>query len=220
MTGTQAGMFDVQAKRKVQKGDVVFSLSFDERKIIQAIIDLYNNGEPFDVDPTYSTGRFWTGLPKPLQKFDMFPQTPDTQQANSNCLPLENESINSIMFDPPFVIKNIERANGKRGKIEQRFYGYPTIGLLREHYRTSLQEFFRILKPAGIIAFKCQDTISSSINYCIHAEIIQMALAIGFTFADLFVLGNRNVMLDPRVKNQRHARKNHSYYLVFRKPKK
>ena len=63
MTGTQAGMFDVQAKRKVQRGDVVFSLSFDERKIIQAIIDLYNNGEPFDLDPTYSTGRLRPGFP-------------------------------------------------------------------------------------------------------------------------------------------------------------
>lgn len=220
MTG-QAALFDgIQAKRKVQRGDVVFSLSFDERKIIQSIIDLYNNGEPFDLDPTYSTGRFWQGLPQPIHKFDMFPQTPDTRQANSNCLPFEDGEIGSIMFDPPFVIKNQERLNGKRGKIESRFYGYPTINHLREHYQSTLREFFRILRPSGLVAFKCQDTVSSSVNYPIHAEIIiNMAPGAGLVYKDTLLLGNRNVMLDPRVKKQQHARKNHTFFLVFRKPK-
>jgi len=219
MTGTQAGMFGIDAKRKVQKGEVVFSLSFDERKIIQAIIDLYNNGEPFDVDPTYSKGRFWEGLPQPLRKFDLYPQTPDTRQANSNALPLEDGSVGSVMFDPPFVIKNVKRDGAVLGKIEKRFFGYPTMDALWEHYYTSLKEFYRILKPGGIVAFKCQDTVTGGKNYPIHATVIYYASMHGFEFEDIFILGNSNIMLAPNLANQKHARKNHSYFLVFRKPK-
>ncbi len=214
MTGTQAGMFDFQAKRKVQRGEVVFSLSFDERKIIQAIIDLYNNGEPFDVDPTYSRGRFWDGLPQPLHKFDLYPQTPDTRRANSNALPLEDGSVGSVMFDPPFVIKNVKRDGASLGKIEKRFFGYPTMDALREHYYTSLKEFCRILKPGGIVAFKCQDEGQRPV----HIFVYEFAVQAGFRYEDIFILGNKNVMLSPNMANQKHARKNHSYFLVFRKP--
>jgi len=215
----QGSLFtDVKAKRKVQRGDVIFSLSFDERKIIQAIIELYNNGEPFDVDPTYSQGRFWQGLPQPLQKFDLYPQTADTRQANSHCLPLEDESVGSVMFDPPFVIKNVKRDNAKLGKIEKRFFGYPTMLDLHMHYTESLQEFFRILRPGGIVAFKCQDTTTGGINYPIHGDVLYYARSCGFAFEDIFILGNKQIMLAPNLANQKHARKSHCYFLVFRKP--
>lgn len=211
----QPGLFpEAQARRKIQRGDVVFSLSFDERKIIQAIIDLHNNEKAFDLDPTYSKGRFWQGLPQPLHKFDLYPQTPDTRQANSNCLPFSDGQIGSIMFDPPFVIKNVGRANAVLGKIEKRFFGYPCYADLHNHYSSSLREFYRILKPKGVLAFKCQDES----RRFIHVDVFNLANQIGFENIDLFILGNKNVMLAPNLANQQHARKNHSYFLVFRKP--
>lgn len=216
----QNTFFDVASPVKVQRSDVIFSLSFDEKKIISSIIFLYNNGEPFDLDPTYSKGRFWEGLPQPVHKFDLYPQTPDTRQANSNNLPLFDGSVGSVMFDPPFVVKNTKRDGAVLGKIEKRFFGYPTMDALWEHYYTSLKEFYRILKPGGIVAFKCQDTVTGGKNYPIHATVIYYAIIHGFEFEDIFILGNSNIMLAPNLENQKHARKNHSFYIVFRKPNK
>lgn len=217
MNSQPALLSGITHKRKVQKGEVVFSLSFDERKIIRAIMELYNDGEPFDLDPTYSRGRFWTGLPQPVHKFDLAPQTPETRQASSDALPFEDGELGSIMFDPPFVIKNQEREGAVLGKIEKRFSGYKTIGDLQEHYYTSLQEFYRILRPGGLLAFKCQDMVTGGRNYPVHAWVIEWATENGFRFQDIFILGNKNVLLAPNLANQQHARKSHSYFLVFRK---
>lgn len=59
-----------------------------------------------DCDVTYSKGIFYKGLEEytPKLKFDINPQTEDTTKADCRHLPLENSSINSIIFDPPFVI--------------------------------------------------------------------------------------------------------------------
>lgn len=50
------------------------SLSYDEVRILRGIMDLYNGGQPFDLDPTYSKGNFWKKLPAPRLKFDLDPQ--------------------------------------------------------------------------------------------------------------------------------------------------
>lgn len=213
----QTAFFDMQVKRKVQRSDVIFSLDFDEKKIIQAIMYLYLDGRPFDCDPTYSRGVFWKGLPEPRYKFDLYPQTNDTVQASSDKLPFEDGELTSVMFDPPFVVKNTQRENGQLGEIEKRFFGYPTLADLHAHYTESLIEFHRILCPGGIVAFKCQDTITGGKNYPIHADVIFYGRNAGFTFEDIFILGNKNVMLAPNLANQQHARKNHSYYIVFSK---
>lgn len=210
----QATFFDITHKRKVQRGDVIFSLDFDEKKIIQAIMHLYLDGEPFDLDPTYSKGRFWEGLPQPVHKFDYTPQTPETRPASSDCLPFENGEINSIMFDPPFVVAPSPRP----GIIRDRFSCFRNVKELWEYYNRSLTEFWRILGSGGLLVVKCQDMVSASKQHLSHVVIINDAHALGFYTEDLFVLGRKNVLLSPNMANQQHARKNHSYFIVFRKP--
>ena len=210
----QTTFFEITSKRKVQRSDVIFSLDFDEKKIIQAIMSLYNNGEPFDLDPTYSKGVFWRGLPQPVHKFDLEPQTPDTRQASSDNLPFDDGSLGSIMFDPPFVVA----PSPKPGIIRDRFSCLRNIAELWEYYEASLTEFWRILGRGGLLAFKCQDIVSSAKQHLSHVKIINIAEELGFYSQDIFVLGRRNILLSPNMANQQHARKNHSYYIVFRKP--
>lgn len=193
--------------------DYVTTLDFDERKIIKSIIKLYNNGRPFDVDPTYSKGVFWEGLPQPVHKFDINPQVEGVTQGDARSLPLGNESVSSVMFDPPFVVA----PSAAPGIIRDRFSCYANVKELWTFYRAALTEFVRVLRPAGIIAFKCQDMVSSGRNHWSHIEIMKMALTLELDAVDLFVLGRHNVLWSPNMKNQKHARKNHSFYWVFRK---
>jgi hypothetical protein len=59
--------------------------------------------------------------------------------------------------------------------------------------------------------------VSANIQRLTHIEIINEYHEIGFYTKDLFVLVRPNKPGVSRVINQVHARKNHSYFLVFSK---
>lgn len=190
------------------------SFSYDQKEIIGWIIKLHNGGNPFELDPTFSRGVFWRGLEEPRLKFDLVPQRPDVIQGDVRQLPLESNSISSIMFDPPFVVGSDKRG---KGIIRDRFSSFRTEEGLWTFYKESLQELDRILQPNGIIAFKCQDMISGGNNYMSHAFVIVEAQKLGLYVKDLFVLGRKNVLWSPNMANQKNARKNHCYFLVLQK---
>lgn len=189
------------------------SASHNERQIIRWIMLLHNQGQPIEADVTYSSGRFWTGLPGPRFKFDLMPQSSDVIPADARHLPLCNNCLQSLMFDPPFVVA----PSPKPGIIRDRFSCYPNVSALWSFYGESIKEFARILKPDGILIFKCQDIISGGKQHFSHVEIVNLAHASGFDALDLFVLVRYNVVWSPNMEHQQHARKNHSYYLVFKK---
>lgn len=202
---------------------MIKSLSFNQQEIIQNIISLYIPSGQIDCDPTYFKGIFYKNalFNPPKYKFDLYPQTDDVQQADCRHLPLSDNSLGSIMFDPPFLattgksLMSIDDNN----IINKRFGVYPSEPELHRMYQDSLKEFWRLLKPGGILIFKCQDKVSSGKQYMTHVYTINMAEDIGFYTLDLFVLGVENRLVADWQKNQKHARKFHSYFLVFQKPK-
>ena len=175
-----------------------------------------------DCDPTYSKGNFYkdTGIQEPKYKFDLFPQTWDTIKADARNLPLEDESLNCIMFDPPFLAtkgKSLVEDNDNN-KINKRFGVYPSEKELHQFYIDAMKEFYRILKLNGILIFKCQDKVSSGKQYMTHCFVWQEAVKIGFYPKDLFILLAKNrLVADWQLKNQKNARKFHSYFWVFEK---
>lgn len=196
----------------------ITSINFNEQNIIKDILKLHCGGNYIECDPCFSTGQFYSkGLPKPIYIFDKYPQTNDTIQAESHNLPLENNSINVIMFDPPFIITGDTFGKAKKGSciIAKRFNGFKNWNELQTMYKNSLIEFKRILKPNGIIIFKCQDFASSGKQFFTHVWILNEAEKLGFYSKDLFILLAKNRIIDGR--KQKHARKFHSYFWVFEK---
>jgi DNA modification methylase len=199
---------------------MIQTIGYNETEIQENILKLFSDLDYYELDPCYSTGVFYKrGLKQPRLKFDINPQSEDTQNADVRSLPLEDESVKTIMFDPPFVIgvpngsKDTEGSN----KTFNRFSGFNTKNEQAKFYYDSLKELHRVLKQDGIIAFKCQDTVSSGKQYMVHFEIIAMAQAIGFYVKDLFILCKKHRMNSGKWNVQRHARKHHCYYLVLQK---
>jgi len=204
--------------------DIIKSISYDQVEIINNIIKLHIEKGVIDCDPTYSTGVFYkkNKITPPELKFDLYPQSGDIIKSNSNNLPLDDETLDSIMFDPPFVVsKGPSLKNPKKGSniISSRFSSYESIPLLWEYYSQSLKEFYRVLKPKGVLIFKCQDTVSGGKNYFSHSFVMNKALEIGYYPKDLFVLMAKSRLISGNMKNQQHARKFHSYFWVFQKKK-
>lgn len=199
---------------------MVKSISYNEQEIIEWILKLHCK-TPIELDPTYSKGNFYKGnFDEPKYKFDLYPQVEGVEKANAEELPFENQSINTIMFDPPFLAtkgKSLKVENDSN-KINKRFGVYPTEKELHQFYINALKEFYRLLKDDGILIFKCQDKVSSSKQYFSHNFIMNEAEKIGYYCKDMFILLAKNrIMADWQLKNQKNARKFHSYFLVFEK---
>lgn len=207
---------DQNLQRQVwSKNEMILTVDSDQTRILQNIMKLHNNGQPFDCDATYSKGVFYKRLPPPIYKFDLVPQVKGVEQADARHLPLADESIGSLVFDPPFKAGNSK----VKGIIEQRFTAFPSMLHLWDFYRDALVEFMRVLRPRGIAIFKCQDTVSSGTNWASHYQVEKYAEEVGFAFLDLFILQARSVIWSPNMSNQKHARKSHSFIFVFQKPR-
>ena len=195
---------------------VISTIGFDQHQMISDICNLHLNG-CIELDPTYSKGVFYKNgkVPQPVYKFDLYPQTADTKKASAESLPFLPNSLNSIMFDPPFVVGYTKEK--PTGIIGERFHGFRYIKDLWNWYDACLKEHYRILKKGGKLVFKCQDTVSSGKQWLSHVHIINEAEKLGFYTKDLFVLLAKSRLIGHNHSNQQHARKFHSYFLVFEK---
>ena len=77
------------------------------------------------------------------------------------------------------------------------------------------KEAHRVLKDNGVLIVKCQDAVSANRQHLTHVQIIAEYQSMVFYTKDLFVVVRKNRPAVSRIKNQVHARKNHSYFLVF-----
>ena len=202
--------------------ELIKSISYDQSEIIENILSLYVPQGYSDCDCTYSKGNFYknTGITEPEYKFDILPQTEDTVQASADNLPLESDSINCLMFDPPFLATTGKSltSDDNNNVINKRFGVFPNETELHTFYVNTIRETYRVLKDNGILIFKCQDKISSSKQYMSHCFIWSEAIKAGFYPKDLFILLAKNrLVADWQLKNQKHARKFHSYFWVLEK---
>ena len=207
---------------------MIQSVNYDQHEILENIKELHcsEGTKRFDADITYGNGSFWKNSHEPMLKYDICPQLPGVIQANSNSIPINDDSLESVVYDPPFLTYVKKGRDHKEGNVimSKRFGGYYKYKELEEDYNKTLIECHRVLRKNGIMVFKCQDIIHDHKMHCTHNMVINMAEEIGFRLEDLFVLAAKSRMAIPPTdghapKKQKHARIFHSYFLVLKKIK-
>ena len=202
--------------------DIIKTIGYNQHDMINDIIKLHVPSGRIDADVTFSKGVFYKNgkVKEPRYKYDINPVVPGVIKANAKDLPLDDNSLSTIMFDPPFLATKGKslKIDNESNKINKRFTVYPTEKELHQFYIDALREFYRILKSGGILIFKCQDKVSSGKQYFSHNFIINEAERIGYYTRDLFILLAKNrIVANWQLKNQKNARKYHSYFIVFEK---
>lgn len=202
--------------------NTIKSVGEKDEEIINNILKLHAEGKPIDVDVTYSKGQFYANkvVKKPKLRFDIAPQSKEVTKADCRKLPLKDESVGVLMFDPPFISRGGSKSVKPTGMMRTRFgnVGKHTEDLWK-FYEQSLTEFFRVLKPNGIVIFKCQDVVTEQKNFFSHVQIMQIANKVGFYPKDLLIKVVKSRAIDPRIVTQQHARKFHTFFWVFQKSK-
>lgn len=177
-----------------------------------------------DIDPTYGRGNFYKDhrIKQPKFKFDLHPRFKYVAESSADNLPIIDESMRCVMFDPPFLATKGKSLDSDKGNVINRHFGvFETETALHEFYVQCLYEFYRILRKNGILIFKCQDKVSSGKQYFSHTFIQNTAENVGFYTKDLFILLAKNrIVADWQKRNQQHARKYHCYFWVFQKSDK
>lgn len=200
---------------------IIKSVFNSDSEAIFSALKLHSPNKVIDVDPTYGLGAFYnnTDLPQPTMRFDIYPQKYGVMKADARNLPIADCSVNTIVFDPPFLATTGRslRVNDNSNLIAKRFSVFQSERELHQFYIDSLKEFYRILRNKGIVIFKCQDKVSSGRQYFSHVFIINEASKIGFYTKDLGVLIAKSRIVAGWQKNQKHFRKFHSYFIVFSK---
>ena len=192
---------------------VIKSISYSNTEILNSINKLYLNNKGFDLDPTYSKGNFYKDFPEPKYISDLQPLSKKVTKADCTNLGFGNNELNSICFDPPFL--HGTAGQRKNNHCSKRFSLVDTHSELLDLYNKALKEFYRILKIKGILAFKCQDYTDTK-TYFNHNYVYNFGIETGFQGLDLFILLAKSRIFNPNL-TQRHSRKFHSYWYVFKK---
>ena len=190
------------------------------------ILDLHVPKGSCVADVTFGKGVFWRDVPK-----DDYVVLPTDIATGVDCreLPYDAGTIDCLVLDPPYMEGFFRKSGQKAGSgTYQSFRDHYSSGTEKpqkakwqdavlEFYVQAGQEAYRVLKDKGVLIVKCQDAVSANKQHFTHIQIIIEYQKMGFYAKDLFVLVRNNRPAVSRLKKQVHARKNHSYFVVFTK---
>lgn len=225
--------------------DLVFSAQVgDNADLFARILQLHVPKKATIADVTFGQGAFWKSvradeynlLASDIDAKDghgIFPSHPIEVKTGIDCrnLPYDNNALDAVVLDPPYM-EGLYRAvtshmagSGTHASFRHAYSnGKPTENVgpkwhdaVVDMYIKAGREAYRVLKREGILIVKCQDEVSANKQRLTHVEIITAYESLGFYTKDLFVLMRMNRAGVSRLKKQEHARKNHSYFLVFQK---
>src|SRR3990172_4363836 len=172
-------------------------------------------------DVTYGKGVFWKNID--ATAYDLR-ATDLTMGVDCRRLPYGDRAIDCVVFDPPYMHTPGGTAHQNHQNYENYYYNNAISHSSKKYHEAVLdlyfegaKEAFRVLKPAGVLIIKCQDEVCANRQRLTHVEIINELARIGFAIIDLFVVVRNNKPGVSRILRQVHARKNHSYFLVFEK---
>lgn len=175
------------------------------------ILRLYVPEKSIIVDPTYGKGGFWKKIPEGKYQLRA---TDIKMGVDLKDLPYDDGSIDALVLDPPY-------AHGSQNqnilpKLAKLYNLTSVCGRdeISNLYLDGVKEALRVLKEDSILIVKCQDEIESGKQYWNHISFLNEIEELGPLCVDIFILiqCGKPAM---RHKYQIHARKNHSYFLVF-----
>ncbi|MDR0835678.1 MAG: hypothetical protein LBN11_03735 [Tannerella sp.] len=217
-----------KSQRKKPAGKATNDLVFSSHQgtndqVFPYILSLYVRPKSLIADVTYGKGVFWRKIPK-----DTFQVLKTDLTTGTDCreLPYKDESIDCVVFDPPYMHTPGGTAHTNHQNYEGYYQNNKAQSDKKYHeavldlYFTAAQEAFRVLKSGGIYIVKCQDEVCALKQRLTHVEIINELTTYGFVAEDLFVVTRNGKPGVSVMLKQFHARKNHSYFLVFYKPGK
>ena len=189
-------------------------------EVFPRILDLYVAPGSVVADVTFGKGAFWKAVPQ--GRYQLLP-TDLLDGVDCRDLPYADGTIDCVVLDPPYMHSPGGTAHLTHAPFEDHYRnngsGNTTAGKYHQAvldlYHAAGREAHRVLRERGVLIVKCQDEVCANRQRFTHVEIMDEYGKLGFVAEDLFVVVRNNRPGVSRAVRQVHARKNHSYFLVF-----
>ena len=235
-TANKGKLINQEKLQRTQGGtttsNLILSAHVDgNENVFPHILELHVPKRAIIADVTWGKGVFWKNIPQ--TDYHVL-GTDIATGVDCRSLPYENEFLDCVVLDPPYMEgfyrkQNSQKAGSRTHSAFSQAYSNGdeinadtnNTGTKKWHaavtdmYFKAGREAYRVLKKKGVLIVKCQDEVSAGKQWLTHVEIINEYEKYGYYPKDLFVVVRSNKPSISRVKKQVHARKNHSYFLVF-----
>jgi SAM-dependent methyltransferase len=195
----------------------------EDAELLEEMLRRYPRRHPKRIlDATVNGGRFWRGSKRPVTGLDVEIQHKPTVVADNTQMPFRSEAFDVIVYDPPHIPN---QGKDKKKDFNTRF-GLVLRSSKENSYTFShtfppfTKEAYRVLKAEGILLCKITDYVHHHRYNWAHLDFIQAARDVGFRACDCIIKIRKGPIIDPRWKTAHHTRRQHCYWLVFRKSEK
>ena len=195
----------------------------EDAELLEKLLSFYPRKRPKRIlDATMNGGRFWRGSKRPVIGMDIEPAHRPAVVGDNTKMPFRAVFFDVVIYDPPHIPNqgrdktkdfNTRFGLGLRSPKEK---GYT----FAHTYPPFVQEAYRVLKPEGILLCKITDYIHDHRYQWAHVDFVQAASAVGFRPCDCIIKIRKGPIIDPKWKVAHHTRRQHCYWLVFRKSEK
>jgi hypothetical protein len=153
---------------------------------------------------------------------DIAPSHHPSILGDNMAMPFADGVFDVVVYDPPHIpnqgkdkLKDFNSRFGL-GERSPKDRGYTFAHL----YPPFMSEASRTLIAEGILLCKIADYVHGHQYQWAHLDLIQAATAAGFRACDCIIKIRKGPIIDPRWKVAHHSRRQHCYWLVFRKSEK
>ena len=214
-----------EPKLRRSNGKIIVTAHKGYNSVVFAnILKLYVPQGSTIADVTYGYGMFWAQVDR--SKYNVL-ATDLSDGVDLRALPYADETVDCIVLDPPYMTFTKGTAYASRTNMAELYkVNIPHHPLLRGHtallklYHDGAREAHRVLKPKGILVLKTMDEVVGEKQRLTHVDIVNDLTADLYVVEDLFVVVRPQPPMLSHSSAQKHARKNHSYFLIFRKQSK
>jgi hypothetical protein len=212
--------FKPKKTNRTAQGIATNELTFSAYKgrndnVFPHVLALYVPPNSIIADVTYGKGVFWKQIRR-----DDYQLRPSDLASGIDCrkLPYQAKSLDCVVFDPPYMHTPGGTAHQRHQNFEAYYQNNQAVPPTEKKYHEAVLDlYFSAAKEARRVL--CQDEVCANKQRLTHVEIINKLTKLKFVVEDLFVVVRQGKPGVSRVLKQVHARKNHSYFLVFRAPK-
>lgn len=197
--------------------------SGEDAPLLEKLLSLYPRKAPKRIlDATVNGGRFWRGTKHAFIGIDIERSHRPHIVADNTAMPFKDSIFDVVVYDPPHIPN---QGRDKQKDFHERFglgtkspkeMGY-TFGYT---YPPFVAEAYRVLRDEGILFCKITDYVHHHRYQWAHVEFIEAARKVGFRACDCIIKVRKGPIIDPKWKKAHHSRRQHAYWLVFRKSKK
>jgi hypothetical protein len=192
----------------------------EDGQLLEQLLRFYPRKRPQRIlDATVNGGRFWRDSRRSVVGLDIEPKHRPSVVGDNGLMPFRANAFDVVVYDPPHIpnqgrdqSKDFTRRFGL-GARSPKEHGYG----FAHTYPAFLGEARRVLRDEGILLCKIADYVHNHRYQWAHVDLIQAARKVGFVPCDCIIKVRKGPIIDPRWKLAHHSRRQHCYWLVFRK---